>query len=245
MARELPAPQAHSRARGSPPLPSGPSCAPSPVSSALWAPRAARPPPGAHRFKAIDPLVGLLAAPRPTPGPTTLSAFPASARGIPRLQVARAERREKRLEPGASMGCPGSAPRGRAPGKGVRSSVRGFVCFLLSLKIKPSPAGEGCVHSPWRCRPRKRPSDRPCPGGGGGDGAWAAGPRLRWLPARPLRWVRAALRLRRGSGSGSGSGSGAPGPAPRAQLAGTEGAGGPAGARALVLLLRGAADQAP
>lgn len=24
--------------------------------------------------------------------------------------------------------------------------------------------------SPWRCRPRKRPSDRPCPGGGGSSG---------------------------------------------------------------------------
>lgn len=74
MAREVPSPQAHSRARRAPPLqaplPSSPSCGPSPVPSALQVPRAPRPPPGGHQVKAIGPLVGLLAAPAPLPAPS-------------------------------------------------------------------------------------------------------------------------------------------------------------------------------
>lgn len=145
------------------------------------------------------------------------------------------------------------------PGAGVRVKVRVFVRFLLSWKIEPSPGEEGCSHSPWRCRPRKRPSDRPCPGGGGGrgggdktegggDGRRARGcarscaPRgssssfcCRWgsrpAPAPPTpRPVVATPTTARS------------GPAHAPRLAGARGAW-PAGTRALVLLLLRAAGR--
>lgn len=96
-------------------------------------------------------LWGVLAASRP------LLAPPPSRRPR-RVQGASAA-------PGCQdMGDGRLGPRGRCQGEG-----RVFVCFLLSWKTEPSPGGVGCAHSPWRCRPRKRPSDRPCPGGGGGS----------------------------------------------------------------------------
>lgn len=66
------------------------------------------------------------------------------------------------------------------------------MCLLLPCKTALSPRGVRGAHSPRRCRPRKRPSDRPCPGDGGdggdggGDGRRARGC-ARSLGAQPLR----------------------------------------------------------
>lgn len=140
------------------------------------------------------------------------------------------------------------------PEAAVRVRVRVFVRFWLCWKTEASPGGEGCAHSPWRCRPRKRPSDRPCPGGGGhgrraagtgGGGGGGHGRRARGcarsrlgccVPRRlqlglPLgRWPRPTLPRRP-----------RPRPAHAPRLAGERGGAEPAGARALVLLPRRAA----
>lgn len=51
----------------------------------------------------------------------------------------------------------------------MRTSQPGFE-LPVSLEDKSKPLVQRMCDSPWRCRPRKRPSDRPCPGGGGGSG---------------------------------------------------------------------------
>lgn len=67
-----------------------------------------------------------------------------------------------------------SARRMRSEAAGVGTSQPGFG-FPVSLEDKSQPRVQKMCDSPWRCRPRKRPSDRPCPGGGGGGGDEAAG----------------------------------------------------------------------
>lgn len=150
----------------------------------------------------------------------------------------------------------GTAPL-RECGAGVKVRVR--TCVFSALpENRTDPGGAGCAHSPWRCRPRKQPSDRPCPGGGGGDKAAAAGTRRRGQGGH-----EAALTPGSAAALGSGSGSGCrwaraaaglrppapPRPRPRPArapgLAGVRSGAGPAGERALVLLLRRVAGPAP
>ena len=100
----------------------------------------------------------------------------------------------------------------------MRTSQPGFE-LPVSLEDKSQPGVRRMCDSPWRCRPRKRPSDRPCPGGGGGSGSGdksagggdeVAGTRLRLLLL--LRGALRGFRLR-------------PGPAPAHFWAGRRGRG--------------------
>lgn len=168
----------------------------------------------------------------PTAGPFAFPASSAGTRSVPRRQVARA-------------GGDGSREPSRGPRGGRQRKGEGLCAPLALLASRTEPWGAGRAHSPWRCRPRKRPSDRPCPGGGGGSGGGGGGHGQRTRAADTGGGHEAALApvgcCARLAGAPALLRLCAPPPAPRPRLAIGRLAGwaGQAGARALVLLLEG------